>query len=315
MNSDTNNGNFGHEPVLVEEILSALKPHAGGIYLDCTVGTGGHAAAILDTGGKSSRLIGVDRDEEVLHLCRKRLQPYRGRVELFCERFEKMKEAVAGRKLDGILMDLGISSYALDNPQRGFSFQTDGPLDMRMDRRQPLTAEELVNNLPQKELAGIFKNFGEVRFAGKLAGRIVKERSKEKITSTLRLASIVKRALPQKRTRLHPATKAFMALRIAVNGELEMLEGALTEAVESLLPGGRLAVISFHSLEDRIVKRTFARLAKGCVCPPKIPVCVCGKESIAKIVYKKPVTPAADEIKSNPRSRSAKLRVIERIAA
>ncbi|MEE8483396.1 MAG: 16S rRNA (cytosine(1402)-N(4))-methyltransferase RsmH [Nitrospinota bacterium] len=315
MNSDSCDGTFSHKPVLLDEIVCALTPRRAGTYLDCTLGGGGHAAAIIEKEGNDVHLIGMDRDEVAVGICRKRLQPLGGQVELHCERFENMKTVLAGRMVDGIVMDLGVSSLVLDDPKRGFSFQADGPLDMRMDQSQPLTAAGIVNTWAAKDLADMFRKYGEERNAKRIAAAIVRKRAESPIETTLQLSGIVKSSSPSKGSRIHPATRVFMALRIAVNGELEGLDASIDAAVEHLVPGGRLAVISFHSLEDRIVKRAFARLTKGCVCPPKIPQCVCGKKPSVKPVSKKPVTPSNDEVRDNPRARSAKLRIVERLAA
>jgi 16S rRNA (cytosine1402-N4)-methyltransferase len=310
------NGELRHEPVLADEVIRLLRPYPDGIYLDCTIGGGGHAEAILQKGGQGARLIGIDRDADALRRSRERLKPFGERVELHNDRFENMAGILAGRKMDGILMDLGVSSLILDDPSRGFSFDSDGPLDMRMDRSQPLTAGKIVNGYSEKELSRIFKKFGEERFASRIARAIAKRRAEKDITTTLELAELVKSAVPRGRfSRIHPATKVFMAIRIAVNGELENLEDAVNGAVDHLVPGGRLAVISFHSLEDRIVKSTFAALAKGCICPPGMPVCICGKKPAVKLLFKKPVKPEPGEIERNRRSRSAKLRAAERLAA
>ncbi|MBI5177823.1 MAG: 16S rRNA (cytosine(1402)-N(4))-methyltransferase RsmH [Nitrospinae bacterium] len=304
-----------HEPVLLGDVLRVLDPRPGGLYVDCTLGGAGHAAAILEKAGEGARLIGLDRDAQALERSGKRLGAFGGRVELHCERFENIGAVLAGRMPDGILMDLGVSSFMLDDPARGFSFRADGPLDMRMDRSQELTAATIVNTWSAEELATVFRTFGEERHAGRVARRIVREREKEAIVTTLRLADIVSSVVPKGKFRIHPATRVFMALRIAVNGELDRLEEALLTAVDLLVPGGRLAVITFHSLEDRIVKQTFARLAKGCVCPPRLPVCVCGKKARVKPVTKKPVGPTDEETARNPRARSAFLRAVQKEAA
>ena len=310
------NGELRHEPVLLDEVIRLLRPNPDSVYLDCTVGGGGHAEAVLRSGGSSTRLIGVDRDSEAFKRSRERLRSFGGRVELHNDSFEKMPELLAGRKMDGILMDLGVSSFMLDDPSRGFSFDADGPLDMRMDVREPLTAAEIVNGYAEKELSRIFKKYGEEKFASRIARAIARQRAVKPITGTLELAELVKSAIPRSRfSRIHPATRVFMALRIAVNRELENLSAAVNSAVEHLVTGGRLVVISFHSLEDRIVKRTLAGLAKGCVCPPAMPVCVCGKKPAVKLLFKKPVTAGPEETARNPRSRSAKLRAAERLAA
>lgn len=310
------NDELQHCPVLVNEVLQALLPHPGGLYLDCTVGGGGHAEAILRKGGAGTQLIGIDRDLDALRRSRIRLKPFGGKVELLNDRFENSGRLLAGRKVDGVLMDLGVSSYLLDDPSRGFSFNLDGPLDMRMDRTEPVTAKEIVNGYSADELSSIFKKYGEEKFARRIARAIVAQRSKKPIAATLELAELVKSAVPRPRTsRIHPATRVFMAIRIAVNGELDDLNSAVKSAVELLAPGGRLVVIAFHSLEDRIVKRTLASLAKGCVCPPGLPVCICGKQPTVELLFKKPVTPGSEELERNPRSRSARMRAAVRLAA
>jgi len=309
------NGDFAHEPVLLEEVLQLLRPREGGVYLDCTLGGGGHAEALLEKGGATARLIGMDRDKAALERCSERLKPFWGRVDLINDRFENLAGVLSGTRVDGILMDLGVSSFMFDDPSRGFSLVKDGPLDMRMDRSQSLTAEKIVNTYSERELSRIFRGYGEERYANRIARRIALERAKKPITRTLELAQIVMDAVPHsKRMRIHPATRVFMALRIEVNGELERLESAVRSAVEHLNPGGRLAVIAFHSLEDRIIKRTFASMAKGCVCPPHVPVCVCGKKPVVKLVTRKAIKPGSAEMSRNPRSRSARLRCAERIA-
>lgn len=310
------NDELQHAPVLVNEVLQALLPRPGGLYLDCTVGGGGHAEAILQKGGRGTQLIGIDRDLDALRRSRIRLKPFGGKVELLNDRFENIGRKLVGRKVDGVLMDLGVSSYLLDDPSRGFSFNLDGPLDMRMDRTEPVTAKEIVNGYSADELSSIFKKYGEEKFARRIARAIVDQRSKKPIATTLELAELVKSAVPRPRiSRIHPATRVFMAIRIAVNRELDNLTGAVKSAVELLVPGGRLAVITFHSLEDRIVKRTLVSLAKGCVCPPDMPVCICGKTPTVELLFKKPVTPDSEELERNPRSRSAKMRAAVRLAA
>lgn len=302
---------FRHEPVLLAEVLRDLGPKPGGLYLDCTIGGAGHAEAILGA-ADGSRLIGIDRDARAVELGGERLGRFGDRVELHHGRFEDMKTVLAGRKPDGILMDLGVSSSMFDDPSRGFSFRFDGPLDMRMDASQRLTASEIVNKYDEAELVRIFREYGEERFSKRIARLVVRGRE---ITSTLQLADLVASAYPKGRQRIHPATRVFMALRIAVNGELEGLGDAVRDAVDCLAERGRLAVITFHSLEDRIVKRAFAALAVGCVCPPRVPVCVCGHKAVVRFVHRKPVAPSDAEIAGNPRARSALLRAVEKEAA
>ena len=303
-----------HRPVLLKEVVEFLIPRAGGLYVDCTLGGAGHAGEILKVGGGNARLIGIDRDEAALERAKALLKGYGGNVELHYGRYEDLSGIIGERNVDGILFDLGVSSFMLDDPSRGFSFDKDGPLDMRMDRGQSLTAHEIVNSWERRDLAHIFRKYGEEPFAGKVAARIERERAITPIETTLQLARIVSESLPYKKSKVHPATKIFQALRIAVNGELEELGQALLHGIDRLSPGGRIAVISFHSLEDRIVKQTFARLAKGCDCPPLLPQCVCGKKPLVKMVTRKPVTAGDSEIGMNPRARSAKLRVAERVA-
>jgi len=315
MNSESCKDGYRHEPVLLEEVLRGLNPRPGGLYLDCTLGGAGHAEAILKAAGDGARLIGIDRDAQALKRSGKRLEPFRGGVELYCDRFENMKPVLAGRTPDGILIDLGVSSFMLDDPARGFSFRLDGPLDMRMDRSQSLTAADIVNTWSVEELTFIFREYGEERHSGRVARRIAAERDNAPFTTTTQLSTAVSSVIPKGKQKIHPATRVFLALRIAVNGELEKLEDAILSAVDSLAPGGRLAVISFHSLEDRIVKRTFARLAKGCICPPKMPICICGKTASVKAITKKPITAGDEELARNPRARSALLRVVEKEAA
>lgn len=292
----------------------ALRPRSDGVYLDCTLGGGGHAEAILREGGSNTLLIGIDRDGETLRLCRNRLKSFGSSVELHCDRFENLDNILGGRKVNGVVMDLGLSSFMLDDASRGFSLRADGPLDMRMDRTQALTADMIVNNYPFEKLTLIFKKFGEERYAKRIAAKIAEKRAGKAITSTLELAELVESVVPKRPPlRIHPATKIFQALRIEVNGELEMLESALIKAESHLSPGGRLAVISFHSLEDRITKRTFKGFAMGCVCPPDFPVCVCKKKPSARLLNKRAVKPGEDEIRRNRRARSARLRVLEKL--
>jgi 16S rRNA (cytosine1402-N4)-methyltransferase len=296
----------GHIPVMVREVVRHLRCAPGRLYVDCTVGAGGHAEAILEASGPDGRVIGLDRDEAALEAASARLRPFGERVILFQEDFRRMNALLEGQgvaRVDGIVMDLGLSSLQLADPDRGFSFQKDGPLDMRMDRRTGPTAADLVNRLPEKDLADLIYRFGEERRSRRIAGAIVRERRKAPIRTTLRLAEIVSGAHPRARSgRLHPATRTFQALRIAVNRELEGLPEALRDAAGRLHPGGRLCVIAFHSLEDRIVKQTFRSMEKEN--PPPV-----------RVLTRKPERPEREEAVRNPRSRSARLRVAERSAA
>jgi 16S rRNA (cytosine1402-N4)-methyltransferase len=301
-----------HTPVLYQPVLENLAIWSGGVYLDGTVGTGGHAAGILEASSPDGRLLAMDRDPEALCLSAERLAPYGERVTLVHASFVEMGEVASQlgfAALDGLLLDLGISSRQLGDAKRGFSFQLDGPLDMRLDPTDDVTAAKLVNELSQEELADIIYRYGEERESRRIARAIVAERP---IRSTHELASVVSRAVRNRARGIHPATRTFQALRIAVNGELEAIATALPQGISLLRPGGRLAVIAFHSLEDRIVKQFFLRESRDCVCPPEIPVCACGHRATLNLVTRKPVRPTAAEVDANPRSRSARLRIAEK---
>lgn len=292
-----------HIPVMYKEVLTYLKPRAGGVVVDATVGTGGHSIEILKQILPGGRLVGIDKDSDSLEICRERLKDYKKDIELACGDFRNIDLLLKSfnlKRIDAILFDLGISSYQLANAQRGFSFQVDGPLDMRMDRTSFISAYDLVNNLNQEEISNLLWSFGQERWHNRIARYLVREREKSPIASTMQLAEVVTLALPykQKYYRLHPATRTFQALRIAVNRELEALEEAINKAVALLSKGGIICVISFHSLEDRIVKLNFRRFAQ---------------EGKLKIITKKPVRASVNEFKDNPSCRSAKLRAAERI--
>lgn len=306
----------GHVPVLYDETLRWLAPRTGEAYVDCTVGGGGHAAGILARSSPGGRLLGIDADPSALREAEARLRPYAPRFALVHGNFadlERLARWHGFAPADGVLFDLGVSSFELDRPERGFSFRAEAPLDMRFDSTQGATAADLVNDLDEPELADLLYRFGEEPRARIIARAVVAERRRGRIETTAQLARLVERTLRGPRGRIHPATRVFQALRIAVNHELERLEAALPQAVAVLGPGGRLAVISFHSLEDRIVKRFLAEQAKGCICPPELPVCACGHEPTLELLTRKPVVPSAEEIARNPRSRSAKLRVARRL--
>lgn len=286
--------------------------------MDGTIGGGGHSRLILEASSPDGVVYGFDRDEEALRAVAERLGGYAGRLRLLRKNFAELEESLAEfeiDRIDGFLLDLGVSSHQLDRGARGFSFQQDAPLDMRMDFSTGVTAEYLVNNLPEKELAGIIRDFGEERWAVRIAKRIVEARRLFPLKTTLQLVDIIKGSIPRAKweDRLHPATRTFQALRIAVNDELESLEKGLVSGINMLARGGRIVVISFHSLEDRIVKNTFREFAKGCICPKSAPLCVCGKVPQLKIITPRPVLPRNEEIMANPRSRSAKLRVAEKL--
>lgn len=303
---------------MLRECIEALNIKEDGTYIDCTLGGGGHFTEIAKGLSEDGRLIGIDKDADAIEAYKKRNRKTRCEIDIVKSDFKDIKEVARELELegvDGILMDLGVSSYQLDEASRGFSYKNDAPLDMRMDREQKFTAETVVNDYSKEELARIIREYSDERWAGRIATAIVKERETSRIESTVRLSEIVKGAIPAaaRRTGPHPAKRTFQAIRIEVNGELKMLEKALKDAKSILNKNGRLAVISFHSLEDRIVKKWIQDELHPCVCPKDIPVCTCNRRSdiiiVGKIVY-----PPKAEIDSNPRARSAKLRVIERVA-
>lgn len=308
---------FKHSSVLLEEAIDSLRIKSDGIYLDGTLGGGGHSYEIAKRLGKSGRLIGIDQDGEAIEAAGKRLSPFADRVTIvrnnYCNSKEVLKELKIG-KVDGILLDLGVSSYQLDNLERGFSYKYDTPLDMRMDRRQELSAKDIVNEYTEEELFRIIKDYGEDRFAKNIAKHIVRARQEKKIETTGELNEIIKAAIPAKMRQMggHPSKRTFQAIRIACNRELEVLKDSLDDFVSCLQPEGRLCIITFHSLEDRIVKTAFKNYENPCTCPPDFPVCVCGKRPEGRVVTRKPVLPGEEEIAANKRSKSAKLRVFEK---
>ncbi len=307
-----------HRAVMVREVIASLRCRAGATYVDGTVGGGGHAEAILRATAPDGLLIGIDADEEAIGQTEQRLAPFGDRKILIKGNFADMETILAEKnvgRVDGILLDLGVSSHQLDTPERGFSFTLDAPLDMRMDKDSGKSAADLVNTLPWKELAGIIKDYGEERMAGRIARAIARGRENSPIRTTAELAGVVLRAMPADaaRQKIHPATRTFQALRIAVNDELAQLQKGMAAGLERLGQGGRFSVISFHSLEDRIVKNAFRTGEKGCICPPDLPVCNCGRKPTLKVLTRKPVIPGEEEIRDNPRARSAKLRTAERI--
>ncbi len=305
-----------HIPVLFREVIDSLRPRAGGRYIDGTVGAGGHAVGVLEAAGPEAMLLGLDADPDALAIAAQILAPYAEQVRLVNENFSHLAEVAKGMgfmEVDGVLLDIGVSSMQLDASMRGFSFRTEAPLDMRFDPRQPVTAADIVNGASEAELRKMLFEYGEERAASRIARAIVRRRSVRRVETTADLASIVEKAMGFRKGGIHPATRTFQALRIAVNRELDSLREALPQALGLLCKGGRLAVISFHSLEDRIVKDFMRGEASSCICPPGLPICVCGKQPTVKLVYKKPVTAGLEELHRNPRSRSAKLRVAERI--
>jgi 16S rRNA (cytosine1402-N4)-methyltransferase len=306
------NRSWLHLPVLLNEVLDGLQVKAGGTYIDCTLGAGGHARAILESSTPNGRLLGIDQDPAAIRLSEGQLGSYGERVTLVRDSFVRLEANASAEGFipsDGVLLDLGVSSLQLHNGERGFSLQTDGPLDMRMDPSGEITAEHLVNELTEAELAHIIVKYGEERKAKAIARAIVRGRP---VRTTLQLARVVARAAGR-RGRIHPATRTFQALRIAVNGELEALSKVLPQTVAVLATGGRVAIISFHSLEDRLVKEFMTRESRDCICPPEVPVCACAHKRTLRILSKKPARPTEEEVRQNPRSRSARLRVAERV--
>ena len=306
-----------HESVMKNEVLHYLNVHMEGVIVDGTLGDGGHTEFILKNTAPEIRVFAIDRDRSAIERARERLSPFQDRVTLAHGNLGDLKSLADQNgisRVTGLLMDLGVSSPQLDTPGRGFSIQHDGPLDMRMDSSQKTSAADLLEKLSDAELVAIIKNFGEERYAKRVVRAIRKEQAERPITTTGQLSRIVAKAVVSPRhTRIHPATRTFQALRIAVNDELEQLKFALQDAIGLLSSTARMAVISFHSLEDRIVKTFFRDEQKGCSCPPKIPMCVCGRKQTLKILTRKPIVPSEEEVERNPRSVSAKLRVAERI--
>ncbi len=305
-----------HTPVLLKEVVTQLQPCRGGLYVDCTVGGGGHAREILRACGPEGQLIGLDWDEEAITASREELGEFGARVQLVRANYvelERVLMSLGVTAVDGVMFYLGVSSRQFDEPGRGFSFQREGPLDMRMSRQLGAGARDVLRTASLEELAKIFRVYGEERRARAIARQIVSEREQAPLETTTQLARLCERVLGPKRGGIHPATRVFQALRIAVNNELENLKRGLEVATRFLKSGGHIAVISFHSLEDRIVKQFFVDKSSGCICPTDLPACACGRKEVLRIVTRKPVTPGETEIRANPRARSAKLRVAEKI--
>jgi 16S rRNA (cytosine1402-N4)-methyltransferase len=314
-------GGFSHRPVLYQEIIHALKPRQSGFYVDGTLGAGGHALGILEASAPDGRLLGLDVDPKGLEIARRWLSAYGNRLSIVQASYATLSaqlERIGWKAVDGVLLDLGVSSMQLDDTGRGFSFQADAYLDMRFNPDNPVTAADLVNSLSEDELATLIYRYGDEHKARQIASAIVQARP---LSTTTELAEIIARVASKGshryramlRKKIHPATRTFQALRIAVNRELEALETTLPQAVNALIPGGRLAVISFHSLEDRIVKQYFRRESQDCLCPPRQPQCTCGHKACLVELVRRPVRPQMDEIEQNPRSRSARLRIVEKI--
>ena len=309
---------FHHIPILRDTVVSLLAPQRGGTFVDGTLGGGGHAEAVLERLPEGGRLYGIDRDSAAIEAASLRLTRFGEAFTAIRGNFYDMKRLLAGQgvmEADGILLDLGVSSHQLDTPERGFSYHEDAPLDMRMDPSAPLSAYDVVNGYPAEALARIIREYGEERYAMRVTNAIVREREKAPLDSTVGLADIVKHAMPApaRREQQHPARRTFQALRIEVNGELAGLSDALTDAHDLLRSGGVLAVITFHSLEDRIVKQAFKTFENPCTCDPRAPICTCGKKPTARMLTKKPIVAGEAELKENPRARSAKLRAIQKL--
>ena len=300
--------------------MEALAPERGGVYVDCTAGGGGHSFEIARRLPDGSRLVSLDRDDEAIDACRARLSVYGGKCVVYKSNFSDIASALDALgidRIDGALWDLGVSSHQLDDASRGFSYMNDAPLDMRMDKSSPVSACDVVNGYSEDELFRIISDYGEEKFASRIARNIVAERQIKKIETTSELAELIKRSIPaaaRHKEAQHPAKRTFQAIRIEVNSELSAIAPSIEAAIDRMNPGGRAAVITFHSGEDRIVKQTFSRLANPCTCPKNFPVCVCGKKPKVKLIGRKPILPSDSELENNPRSRSAKLRVAEKIA-
>lgn len=308
---------FKHISVLFNETIDGLNLKENGIYVDGTLGGGGHSLGMLSR-GKNISLIGIDQDSEAIEASKKRLADYSERITFVNDNFSNIKQILENQgieKIDGMMMDLGVSSYQLDNAERGFSYMHDSRLDMRMDRDSELSAYEIVNGYSKEELTKIFYEYGEEKWSSRIAQFITDRRKKKPIETTFELVEIIKAAIPQKarESGSHPAKRVFQAIRIEVNNELGILDNTISDIVDCLNPRGRIAVITFHSLEDRIVKQAFAKLAAGCICPKNFPVCVCNKQPAVKIITKKPILPSEEEENENSRSKSAKLRIAEKI--
>lgn len=304
-----------HNPVLYQEILQALQPKQGGLYVDGTLGAGGHAWGILHASSPDGFLLGLDVDPHAIEIANERLSEFYGRYTIRQASYTTLVDQLASMgwdKVHGIVLDLGLSSMQLDTPGKGFSFSVDDPLDMRFDPKNPVRAEDLVNELSEEDLARMIFEYGEERWSRQVARSIIKSRP---VKSTRQLADIIVRSIGNhyRDSRIHPATRTFQALRMEVNQELQAIKSVLPQAISSLLPGGRLAVIAFHSLEDRLVKETFRMESRDCICPPRQPICTCGHQAVIREIIRRPIRPGETEIYENPRARSARLRVAEKL--
>lgn len=308
---------FEHTSVLLEETIAQLNIRPGGIYVDGTLGGGGHSYHIASKLGTDGKLIGIDQDEDAIRAAGERLKPFADRIAIVRDNYCNMRRILRQMDIehaDGIMLDLGVSSYQLDQAERGFSYRYDSKLDMRMDVRQSISAREIVNNYSETELFHIIRDYGEEQFAKNIAKHIVLARKDKPVETTGQLNEIIKAAIPAKMRASggHPSKRTFQAIRIECNRELEVLKESLNDMIDLLSPGGRLCIITFHSLEDRIVKNAFRRCENPCTCPPEFPVCICGKVSMGKAITRKPILPAAEELESNKRAKSAKLRVFRK---
>lgn len=308
---------FEHKSVLLYETVDSLNIKPDGIYVDGTLGGGGHAFEVASRLGENGRLIGIDQDADAIKAATERLEPFKEKVTIVRSNYRNIREVLAGlgiQKVDGIYLDLGVSSYQLDTAERGFTYREDAPLDMRMDQRNEKTAADIVNDYTEMELFRVIRDYGEDKFAKNIAKHIVRARENGRIETTDQLVEIIKAAIPAKMRMEggHPAKRTFQAIRIELNKELEVLTESIDTMIDLLNPNGRLSIITFHSLEDRIVKLRFRDNENPCVCPPNLPVCVCGKKSKGKVITRKPIIPADEEIEENKRSKSSKLRVFER---
>ncbi len=309
---------FVHKSIMLEEVIESLNIKPDGIYVDGTLGGAGHSLEIVKRLNEQGRLIGIDQDGEAIEAASKRLEPYREKVDIVRSNYAQMRQVLDDLSIshvDGILLDLGVSSYQLDNAERGFTYREDVPLDMRMDQRQTKTARDIVNDYTETQLFHIIRDYGEDKFAKNIAKHIVQARTVQPIETTGQLTEIIKAAIPAKIRAKggHPAKKTFQAIRIELNHELDVLRDTLEDMILSLNDGGRLCIITFHSLEDRIVKNIFKDAENPCICPPQFPVCTCGRISKGKVITRKPIVPSAEELEENSRSKSSKLRVFERI--
>lgn len=309
---------FEHVSVLLNECIEGLNIKANGTYVDGTLGGAGHASIVCSLLDHEGHFIGIDQDNNALAVSKERLNGVKPKVTLVKSNFVDVKNVLEKLDIDGVdgmLIDLGVSSHQLDEPSRGFSYMHDAPLDMRMNQEALYNAYEVVNHMSEEDLYQIIKEYGEERWAKRIAEFIVKERSKKPVETTYELVEVIKKAIPQgaRKDGPHPAKRTFQAIRIAVNRELEIIEPTINDIVEKLNVGGRLCIITFHSLEDRIVKQAFKKLEDPCTCPKNMPMCVCGKKPLVKVITRKPILPSVEEVEENPRSRSAKLRIIEKI--